>query len=251
MAEHSPRKLAAILHADVVGSTAPVQRNESVAHERMQDVYRRFSGTIEAYGGIAHEIRGDALVAEFARASDAVSAALAFQIANEEHNKGLTDNFRPEIRIGISLGEVVVADGTVTGAGVVLAQRLEQLAEPGGVCIQGAAYETVPQRLPIRYENLGEQQVKGFKDPVRVYKVNLENGQAIPPPDPAVRSNKPTRELPDKPSVAVLPFNNMSGDQEQEYLPTGSPRTLSPLYRAFTICSSLPGIARSSTGSRP
>ena len=221
MEEYSPRKLVVILHADVVGSTALVQRNESVAHERMQDVFRRFSVTIESYGGIAHEIRGDALVAEFARASDAVTAALAFQFANEDHNKGVTDDIRPEIRIGISLSEVVIADGTITGAGVVLAQRLEQLAEPGGVCIQGAAYETVPRRLPFKYESLGEQEVKGFEEPVRVYTATLKPGEAIPQPESVARPEEPTLQLPDKPSIAVLPFENMSGDPEQAYFADG------------------------------
>lgn len=125
------RKLTVILHADVVGSTQLVQRDESVAHERIQTSFRRFSKTIQEYGGITHELRGDALVAEFARASDAVIAATAFQIENTESDMRFEDDIHPQLRVGISLGEVIVADKTVTGAGVVLAQRLEQLAAPG------------------------------------------------------------------------------------------------------------------------
>ena len=215
------RKLAVILHADVVGSTALVQRNESVAHERIQDVFRRFSVTVESYGGIAHEIRGDALVAEFARASDAVSASLAFQAANAAHNEELADDVRPVVRVGIAMGEVVIADSTVTGEGVVLAQRLEQLAGQGGTCIQGATYETVPKRLPFDYENLGERQLKGFDEPVRGYAVSLRSGATIPEPDKLAQPGAAAPYLPDKPSVAVLPFANMSGDPEQEYFSDG------------------------------
>ncbi len=156
------RKLAVIMHADVVSSTMLVQLDETLAHERIRDTFRRFSGTIRLYNGIAHEIRGDALVAEFSMASDAVSASLAFQVANSALVAELADQVRPVVRVGIAMGEVVIADNTVTGAGVVLAQRLEQLAEPGGVVIQGAAYETVPKRLPFDYENLGELELKGF-----------------------------------------------------------------------------------------
>ncbi|GMQ76222.1 MAG: hypothetical protein BMS9Abin01_1489 [Gammaproteobacteria bacterium] len=131
-------KLAVILHADVVGSTALVQKDERVAHERILNSFRRLSETITAYGGVTHEVRGDALVAVFGRASDGVLATLAFQFANTELNAELTDDIRPEIRVGIALGEVVVADNTVTGSGVVLAQRIEQLAESGGLCISAA-----------------------------------------------------------------------------------------------------------------
>lgn len=111
-----------------MGSTALAQLDEVLAHERIRDTFSRFSDTISRYGGNAREIRGDALVAEFARASDAVSVSLAFQSSNFAHIESLTDEIRPTLRVGIAMGEVVVADNTVTGVGVVLAQRLEQLA---------------------------------------------------------------------------------------------------------------------------
>ena len=226
------RKLAVILHADVVDSTRLVQKNESIAHERIQAVFRRISKTSGDYGGTAHEIRGDAVVAEFPRASDAVCAALAFQTENTEHNLTLSDDIRPEIRVGISLGEVVVADGIVTGAGVVLAQRLEQLAEPHGVVVQGAVSETVPTRLPFEFENLGEQILKGFDQPVRAFVARQKRGTVVPEPESIIADARlggvadtaeepPPLELSDKPSIAVVPFTNMSGDPEQEYFADG------------------------------
>jgi len=199
------RKLAVIVHADVVGSTALVQRNELVAHDRIQDAFRRFSATIESYGGIAHELRGDALVVEFSRASDAVCAALAFQSANAIHNVSLGGDIRPEIRIGISLGEVVIADRTITGAGVVLAQRLEQLAEASGVVVQGTVSETVPARLPFIYESLGEVVLKGFDHAIAAFAVRLKRGEQLPPPElaatatvdpPMPKDNAPIRDGP-------------------------------------------------------
>ena len=230
LADHPSRKLAVILHADVVGSTELVQRNESVAHERIRDSFRRFSEMIKDYGGITREIRGDALVAEFARASDAVTASIAFQTVNTNTIVQSNDDIQAELRIGISLGEVIVADNTITGEGVVLAQRLEQLATPGGVVVQGSVSETVPRRMPFDFNSLGEQTLKGFEEPVRAFTVNLKSGEPVPDPEmsvatPEIEANfdhkKVPLELPDKPSIAVLPFTNMSDDSEQEHFADG------------------------------
>ena len=155
-------KLAVILHADVAGSTALVQQDEQLAHERIQDTFRRFSDTIEKFQGHVQELRGDALLAEFERASDAVVAALAFQTEHANFLGHLDDDLKPTVRIGIAMGEVIIADNTITGAGVVLAQRIEQLAKPGGLCITGAIHEALPQRLPFDQRNLGDQVLKGF-----------------------------------------------------------------------------------------
>ena len=254
-------KLAVILHADVAGSTALIHQDERLAHERIRDAFQRFRRNIEKYHGLVLELRGDALLAEFERASDAVASTLAFQADQANFNSRLSDDLRPLVRVGIAFGEVISADNTVTGAGVVLAQRVEQLADAGGVCITAALHEAIPRRMPFDLEDLGDQLLKGFDDPVHVYRVELRPGESIPSPVKAAkRGFSKTRDqlkvaiavfvvvvvagivywllppevleepasvermafpLPDKPSIAVLPFINMSGDAEQEYFVDG------------------------------
>jgi adenylate cyclase len=255
--------LAVILHADIAGSTELVQEDKELAHERIQDTFRRFSLTIEKYQGHVLELRGDALLAEFKRASDAVSAALSFQIDQVDYNDQLEDDLRPGVRVGIAMGEVVIADNTVTGAGVVQAQRVEQLANSGGVCITTAIHEALSRRMPINLEDLGEQVLKGFDHPIGVYRVELIPGESLPTPAgipqdsllpksrrlvvafvaitlivaggaafwfqsrvPLTQMDTASIErmaspLPDKPSIAVLPFNNLSDDSQQEYFVDG------------------------------
>ena len=244
MTEQPSRKLAVLLHADVVGSTSLVQLDETLAHQRIQDTFKRFSETITSHSGAAREIRGDALVAEFSMASNAVSAALAFQSSNAAHNEELPDQLRPVVRVGIAMGEVVVADNTVTGEGIVLAQRLEQLAEPGSVCIQDAAYQTIPKRLPFEYEDLGEHRLKGFEESVRVYVVRRDSHVTAPGSEAPAQREEAAFDLPDKPSIAVLPFTNMSGDPEQEYFSDG---LTEDIITALSHWRSVPVIARNSS----
>jgi adenylate cyclase len=253
-------RLAVILHADVVDSTVLVQQDNQLAHERIQDSFKRLGDTLEKYHGKVLELRGDALVAEFQRASDAVSAILSFQTKQASYVDHLVDDLRPAIRAGIAMGEVIIADNTVSGAGVVQAQRVEQLALAGGVCITAPIHQALSSRLPLDLENLGDQTLKGFDHSVGVYRVALKPDQLIPPPQKNQQQIPPERRkliiavaalvllvtggfiywsqtafplndpvsvelsalpLPERPSIVVLPFVNQYDDGEQNYFVDG------------------------------
>jgi adenylate cyclase len=235
-------KLAVILHADIAGSTAYVHTDERIAHQRFQEAFERLSTVIGKHAGRTLELRGDALVAEFARASDAVVAAVEFQSMNQKVIGQLEDEIRPLVRLGIALGEVVVADNTITGSGVVLAQRLEQLAPPGGVCISAATREAVPGRIKLAYEDRGEQRLKGFDQPQRAYLVANDPNQAEQ--DKGVTGKKMPRQGAHRSSIAVLPFDNMSSDSEQEFFADGMAEDI---ITALSMFKELLVIARNST----
>jgi len=213
-------RLAVILHADIIGSTELVQKDERLTHERIRSAFLHLAERSATHDGLAHEIRGDALVAEFKRPSDAVSAAMEFQREHGERIRKIEDGLRPEVRIGIAMGEVIIADDTITGAGVVLAQRLEQLASSGGVCISAAVREAVPGRLAFSYETLGEHVLKGFNEPVRLFAVAMQQDTPSAGDKSLEPANVPSAG-PKHLSIAVLPFENLSSDPDQDYFGDG------------------------------
>src|SRR5215468_688869 len=160
---------------------------------------------------------GDGLLVEFPSVVDAVRCAVEVQRAMVERNTGAGTANRIELRIGINLGDVIVEGNDLYGDGVNIAARIEALADAGGVLVSNTVHDHVRDRLPFVFEDLGEQQVKNIARPVRIFRVRDTGGAANTPTAPA----SPALPLPDKPSIAVLPFANMSGDPEQEYFADG------------------------------
>ena len=217
MEERLPRKLAAILYADVAGYSRLTGEDEDATHRRLRDYLDLISMTIDDHHGKVMHYAGDAVLAKFDAVVDALSSAVAIQDDLKGRNQDLPDERKVQFRIGVNLGDVIEDREDIYGDGVNVAARLESLAEPGGICISESVKTAIGKKLPHDFEFMGEQQVKNIEESVRAYRVELASQRNAC----LASSEKANLELPDKPSIAVLPFTNMSGDLDQEYFSDG------------------------------
>ncbi len=206
------RRLAAILAADVAGYSRLMGADEEGTLERLKALrHELVDPQIAEHHGRIVKTTGDGLLVEFGSVVDALRCAVEAQREMAARNSDMPADERIEFRIGINVGDVVVEDGDIFGDGVNVAARLEGLAEPGGICVSARVQEKAAGKLDLGFEDIGEQQLKNIARPVRVYQVPIAGNAAVKPP----------LALPDKPSLAVLPFQNLSGDPEQEYFVNG------------------------------
>ncbi len=243
------RRLAAIMAADVVGYTRLMDRDEAGTLARLKALRRDlFDPRTEAYGGRIFKNTGDGALAEFSSATDAVQCALDIQKELASRNESLPEVDRIVLRVGISLGDVIVEADDLYGNGVNVATRMEALAEPGSICVSANVYEHVASAIDAAFEDLGEQEVKNLPRPVRCYRLSpISTANAVTPAEtgePPTSGTSQPLALPDKPSIAVLPFQNMSGDPEQEFFADGMAEDI---ITALSRYRSLFVIARNST----
>jgi adenylate cyclase len=222
--ERVERRLAAILAADVVGYSRLMGADEEGTLARLK-AHRRelIDPKISEHRGRIVKTTGDGILIEFPSVVEAISCAVAVQRGMVEPNAVTPEGNRIAFRIGVNLGDIIVADGDIHGDGVNIAARLEGISEPGGICISEDAFRQVRGKVDAEFGDLGEQILKNIARPLRVYRVRWAPPRPLPNPPPlagegGVGASLP---LPDKPSLAVLPFQNLSGDPEQEYFADG------------------------------
>jgi adenylate cyclase len=215
MADEGERKLAAILSADVAGYSKLMGDDERATVVTLTDYREVFADHIARHKGRVIDSPGDNLLAEFASPVEAVDAAIDIQHELGRRNRQLAEHRQMQFRIGLNLGDVIAKkDGTIYGDGVNIAARLEGLAEPGGICLSETIFLQTEGKVEAAFQDIGAHEVKNIAKPVRAYRVIAESEPASPSAD------KPLT-LPDKPSIAVLPFDNLSGDPDQDYFADG------------------------------
>ncbi len=221
--ERQQRRLGAILFADVVGYSFLMGRDEGATYAITKELIREFEHRIDGFRGEILNILGDGVLAFFDSVVNAVEYAVHIQEILSDRNATVLDEHPVQFRIGINIGDVIVESGTIYGDGVNIASRLEALAKPGGICVSAAVYEQIRNKLNYGYECLGPQQLKNIAEPVEVYHLRPEgDGAIMVASSHRLTCGAPVEPiLPKKPSVAVLPFTNLSGDVREDYFSDG------------------------------
>ena len=230
------RKLAAIFYADVVGYSRLTGTDEEGTHRAVAEYLDVLADAVSDHGGRVVHYAGDAVLADFASVVAAVRCAVYVQKGLAESNSEISDDRKVQFRIGINVGDVIVDRDDIYGNGVNVAARLEGLADPGGICVSGSVFEQVRGNLDVSFENMGSKKVKNIANPIHVFRVILDGT--------ADERTAARDALFERPAIAVLPFENLSGDPEQEYFADG---LTEDIITALSLWRSFPVIARNST----
>jgi adenylate cyclase len=240
------RRLAAVLAADVAGYSRLMGTDEVGTARTLREHRAVTDALVAKHAGRIVKTTGDGVLLEFPSVIDAVECAVAVQAVMDQRNEGVPVDRRMLFRIGINLGDILIEGEDILGDGVNVAARLEGIAEPGGICISSSAYDQVRGKVAVEFTDLGAQGLKNIDRPVRVYAAKSRGHLGIVAPSvlPANAEVQRSLPLPDKPSIAVLPFQNMSGDPEQEYFADGM---VEDIITALSRFKSLFVIARNSS----